>query len=869
MYKVDSISTATPLEVKSSNDLHYNTLTMGFTNNHHISYIADLPSKLVQVVEFGSVSKYQLADGFSGAQSFIPTTLPHNITTGAAAVSPDGRWIIAEVMGAGLIKIDTKTRELVGFSNYRHSYGYGSDAHMQFVATRDANYIAAFDYNITPTVYSLNEDCVIKSDVYTEEFAEKLRQQSCPTDEHRLHSALQDKYANQARGVSATKFNASGDTLYFDRRVYDEIDWSVTAYRTPLRAGNYVAEESIQYMTLGDSFTSGEGDIEKKDDGSTYYLPGTEGKNECHISSRSYPFLLRDHFGVDGERMRSVACSGAQVLPDYIGPSDSYTGQGGRLGYLSATNLGSAKKQALEEFTPGHVRQIEFIERYQPKTVTLMGGGNDVGFGAILEYCASPSWQGIFVDDTCGYAKEGHVLRDMLAQSIKSQQSYTKMLLRAIKQISPETKVYVVGYPSFISENRFADCLNSAALDDDERVMIHEGVTFMNSKLQSAAQAEGARYVDIQDVLEGGRLCEGSKYVTGLMDIGFNMEDYGSELFHPNAAAHRKIAQKIISSDFHIDLPLTTELGLSSDLPISTYFGAPAKIYTAQRTVTSSVLVEQSKNKFSLERGSLSANSAFTLTFYSSKINLGQYTADENGAVDIAVELPGIVSPGRHVLVLNGLSPSGEPMQYFQFITVVSTVSGDADNDGIPDTDDLCLFVSVWIDEATGDDICLAPVSSADDQDSGAPVVDIEDTLHSTEPVITEKPTSEESFLQSPSGVKKVKNSNKKPATSAEGSVTATAMGNKKVALGHTNSQTVSKPITRVQESPAPVVSSKKQPRQAIVTPNVLGVTRTNVAKDSEANSERSVWVLVVVISFSTLLVTYGIVKVIRRSYDR
>ena len=71
----------------------------------------------------------------------------------------------------------------------------------------------------------------------------------------------------------------------------------------------------IEYLALGDSYSSGEGDIGTKADGTNFYLPLTDATpNTCHISSRSYPFLLRDNWGIPSDQMYSVACSGAQVV---------------------------------------------------------------------------------------------------------------------------------------------------------------------------------------------------------------------------------------------------------------------------------------------------------------------------------------------------------------------------------------------------------------------------------------------------------------------------------------------------------------------------------------------------------------------------
>jgi len=721
MYVVENMSgQRMPLDVPGSDDLHFNTLTMGFTNNHLLSYVPDLPTKLHKSTGFGQLARYQLAA--DAEVPFIPYSQSRAVTTGAVGISEDGDWMVAEVMGAGLVRIDTHTRKIFGFSNYVHKYGVGSDAHMTFQITNDGGLVAAFDYNISPVVYTANYmGCGVSTNSYDEEFETRLRGTSCPTDEGRLYDALIRKFtAGQARSMRAAGFSNDGDALYFDQYVYeDENDWmNPTVYRTPLHAGGYIKNRSIEYIALGDSFTSGEGDIEKKSDGSLYYLPGTENKNQCHQSSRSYPFLLSEEKAIGLSRMYSVACSGAQILPDYMAPLDSYLGQGNRLKNLSASTLKDTRQAALSNFTPGIIPQLEFVKKYQPKVITLMGGGNDVGFGSILEYCASPTWEMMVTDDTCGYAIEDHPLRKSFTQTILSQYDYTLMLLRKIKQASPATTIYVVGYPSFISDKPGVNCFNSAALDSSERQMINEGITFMNTMLKDAATSMGVRYLDIQDTLEGGRLCEGSEYVTGVTNVMTQTSGRDShELFHPNARAHEKFAERFLAKGFQVEAGLNTEtLSTPVELNIPSYFGSADQVQTVQNDITDDVATEQSTIPLTIANGSLAGGSEATLTMYSNTISLGKVRVSDDGSLNTKVTLPSVLKPGRHVLVLDGSSPSGEPLQYFQFVTIISKIQNDADGDGVIDADDPCTFITAWIDEGTGEDVCSQEVSTLGDE---------------------------------------------------------------------------------------------------------------------------------------------------------
>ncbi len=708
MYVVENMSAdRMPIYVAGSNDLHL-TSYISYGNNQVITYIKDFPTKVERITEFGQTLRYVLNN--DAEQPFIPSTLPDRVVIGAASASENGKWVAVEVKDAGFIKIDAATRALYGFSNYVHPYNRGMDASIVFKISDDGTKIAAFDTNISPIVYSLDDTCVHEGGVLNDDFVTNLRATQCPSDGNRLYHALSQKYEpNRLRNVEAYGFNNDGDTLYFDD-VIDANEQQMTIERTPLNAGAFTQEQTIEYLALGDSYASGEGDIESTVSDASYYLPGTEANNECHVSSRSYPFLLREQLNLTAERMQTVACSGARVLPDYIGTPNTYKGQGNRVNSLNAPELDLRRTQALARFKPGIVTQLEFVKKYQPKSITLMGGGNDVGFANILQYCASPTWQGVFINDTCGYAIEGSALREMLGQSIQSQYQYTLTLLRMIRQASPNTSVYVIGYPSFISEDEAAVCLNSAALNDDERTMINQGVTAMNEMLQAAATSMGVKYIDIQDALVGGRLCEGSEYVTGIIDIGIDkiINENTRESFHPNALGHNKIAGRIIANNFQVSAgqngPILVE---PVEFDALTQFGADQPRTTLQQSIIPSQIVVQSTQELHLPANSLAPGSMATLTMHSQPTQIGEIAVNNDGSLDGSITLTSEVTPGKHVLILDGVSSSGEPIYYYQFVTVLSQQANDTDADGIPDANDPCIFIITWVDEVTHKDICV------------------------------------------------------------------------------------------------------------------------------------------------------------------
>lgn len=83
-----------------------------------------------------------------------------------------------------------------------------------------------------------------------------------------------------------------------------------------------------------------------------------------------------------------------------------------------------------------------------------------------------------------------------------------------------------------------------------EKTGINLGIKSLNSILKSAADATSVEYIDIENALVGGRLCDtDARYVTGLNDIGIGniKEENAQELFHPNSLGHQKIAEYMIS----------------------------------------------------------------------------------------------------------------------------------------------------------------------------------------------------------------------------------------------------------------------------------------------------------------------------------
>lgn len=489
---------------------------------------------------------------------------------------------------------------------------------------------------------------------------------------------------------------------------------------------------SLDYLALGDSYSSGEGDIGKKDDGSSYYRAGTDGgRDTCHISERSYPYELAKINRTNRSSIASVACSGAEVMKDYFGDSSGYQGQGNRLDHLDSSQLSQAHAQAIASDTPGRVKQIEFVKKYKPRVMTLTAGGNDIGFADILEYCAS-GYTKLQVAYTCGYAQPGE-LRKMLASSIHTQFIYTKMMIQAMQAASPNTKIYIVGYPSFTKTNS-ETCVNSGIMNTAERRMINESVVYMNSVLRSVAKATGSIYLHIEDSLVGGRLCEGSEYMTGPLNVGLR-ED--SNMFHPNAKGHQQIANSITRSGlFNLNpKPNSLQPDTSVTSPaIPEYFNSYSVSdgLAYSRTMLSDPSLDQAiiivngvktavgalkdviragmNVAISMPQFSFGPNTLVKFKAYSEETTIGEFQASSNGSLTTNIDLN--LEPGHHTIVAEGTTVEGAKVKYYQFVTVIGSNMQDIDNDGIENQKDMCNFIQ-WYDEKTGEDACVIKSSSA------------------------------------------------------------------------------------------------------------------------------------------------------------
>lgn len=531
-----------------------------------------------------------------------------------------------------------------------------------------------------------------------------------------------------------------------------------------LTANNHVTEVR-GYLAMGDSFSSGEGDLQ----GGTWYEPGTdeqgnkdtfEGRNLCHLSRRSYPYLIAKELGylsgdasepttpLDNDLFHSVACSGAVIHNVVGGAKNGTVDYPANEGVFADANnqYGNDFFGLLGRWQPGRIKQLDRLDSTvfggytvsepKPEVITLGIGGNDAGFGNTILACAMPG--------TCKQAVAGSIDSSNLAIRLMNLKPKLVDTYKKLKSASPESRVYVHGYPIFVSsrEGDLVDvvdggtCQVNVRLDFKERQLVVEGVKYMNQIAQSAAQEAGVVYVDIENILDGTNLCSGAEQsdmtVNGTTagndkeHLALNILStgicwirtgcLGNESFHPNPEAHKLYRQRLLqeTNNLSSDMPAPVISTLPSP---SDFFGSAAiNEATLKNNGASSTLIipypepflSGSDQGLQILQDGLLPGSKLRIELQSTPTTITEFTVPTNGIVDQPIELPVGAEPGAHELHIFGTNNFGTAFDYYEPI-LIAVNSADFDGDGVLDEVDSCLTIFnsfVDIDQDGIDDVC-------------------------------------------------------------------------------------------------------------------------------------------------------------------
>lgn len=650
--------------------------------------------------------------------------------------SSSGEWMIAEAVDLGVVRINTidQTMQLIGTEHYAYLQGYLPQ--LTLAISDDGNYVIKSGKDVGPTtVYDLTAcqrgyfavNGIDNSDA-TRGCHSRVTQASLDAQ---LGSSsawlLAMQFVGDSQNISARAAYRKNDGTYQVRSV----NYMVAGYSLP----------HADYIALGDSFSSGEGAYD--------YEPGTDvEENKCHLSTKSYPYLLSEKQGILD--FHSVACSGAKLNDVVFGGLDSDYNRQAKI----------SNPEAITNWLPGYLPQKKFI-KYLPGVITVSIGGNDVGFAKKLSACVGFG--------TCSYASDPqervNVAREIAGQYSSLSNAYGEI----VKASDMKAKVYVVGYPLIVSNGT---CASNVHLNGDEIQFVREATHYLNQVAKAAADSVGVYFLDIEHSLDNYNLCSSADKrdmgVNGLTNgddnaavpwyMGFGSAGsavitagIGNESYHPNAQGHRRMADAINSLtqnslaafDVCPGQPAGVVVCPRGDnkvpVPNEAYFGTKATNYVNWLNTPATVRVdtspapqgrniildpEQSSSQVRIFVQDLKPNSTISVVAHSTPTVLGTYTVSSDGTLDVSVDVSSIASvePGNHTIHVLGQNVAGEAVDYYEPVLVTGP-TGDLDGDGVADEVDPCGFVDASgedVDHDGIDDACDGTISEAD---TTAPVV--------------------------------------------------------------------------------------------------------------------------------------------------
>lgn len=575
------------------------------------------------------------------------------VATPTFAMSSNGRWVVAELRDAGMAVIDTETFETKQITTEGYRYGYGMDPTYELAISDDGKSVAATGLNAGFRVFDVDDAC---GQPLVDNLTLQPGKTNCP-------------YSDFGIGNTFANFSTAKRPEFFGNGRELEViieSWAGITKRVTYLAGNSTVSPKLTMVSLGDSFSSGEGENDAK----RYYVE-SDPKYPCHVSDRAYPALLASALHIPEAKIRNVACAGAQ-MSDIFGTSSMYWGQGNRLGVaglgMTIPAADAAKEHAVEHFETGRALQADFVERYRPEFITVGVGGNDAGLMGKLRACAMPG--------TCEWASEDG--KRKTDDEIYRLSGTLEMFYAHLKDRAANAKILIVGYPQVIEKTGTCNPLTNSLLNADERTYMSESITYLNSVIEAAAAKAGVLYADVDLSYGTQKLC-GTGTPSAMNGIRFGddisvlsqlplLKIIGSETFHPTPTGHELVARDIVSQHPNLlteSMPMpnqsmqTPSTPHAADSHMIRSFAAPFATMTSDRTY-----------HIMLEEGTLQPNVKVTVELHSEPKILATLHADDIGAVHGDVTVPAGTEEGFHTLHVLTTSTANTPIDLYDFVTV-------------------------------------------------------------------------------------------------------------------------------------------------------------------------------------------------------
>lgn len=548
--------------------------------------------------------------------------------------SANGRWMVVDSEFVAMLRVDLNTRQVIPFSApYVYHLGLSVTPH------------TTIDDGGETVITTSDRGDIILTDITS--CAKTPTSITGPVGCRRIsyEAFLKSKVNGYYRVYQPRFVNESLVTLFISYNTTPSIR-ALAEYR--LAPAGY-SLQTDDYLALGDSYTSGEGTGD-------YFLGTDTNDNTCHLSPLSYPYLLGAQLGLN--RYHSVACSGARIqdITQY------------------AQKPRPPNNNSLGSLLPGLRTQLQYVRDQYPTVITVSISGNDIGFGDKQKQCLMPG--------TCfsSYEDRLELVREMNAQLPR----LVDMLAQLRKAASPNTKIFVLGYPQPILAQ--GSCPANVLLNEEERLLISQVVDYLNQVISIAASRSGVVYVDVGQAFTGFRLCETTASLSamnGLVlgnDLPFSFGPVGNESYHPNQRGHQLYAQVIRThaAGFNVAMPSPNLTGQLPDENSGLELLAAPKSNRSVRqleydaAIAADRIAANSNLTIALEGSAhfLEPGSQVTIELHSEPIRLGTAIVKPDSSVTSIVTIPAEISDGFHTLHVLGHDVVGNAIDVYKTLYV-------------------------------------------------------------------------------------------------------------------------------------------------------------------------------------------------------
>lgn len=267
---------------------------------------------------------------------------------------------------------------------------------------------------------------------------------------------------------------------------------------TPAAAAPARSLADVNYVALGDSYSAGP------------LIPLPKGTPiGCQRSDHNYPTLVAKRLGYTS--FTDVSCSAA-TTEHFTSPQSVTLGQ--------------------------NPPQFDALTS-EADLVSFSMGGNDVGFGEIIQECTVRSPLQPFGSACKDFYTSGGT--DKLAARIENTASKIAAGVKGIKKRSPHARVLVVGYPAILPDEG-PGCFPVVPFSAGDVAYLREMEKQLNAMLKSQAEKNGADYVNTYTPSIGHDICQlpGKKWIEGLIPTA------PAAPVHPNAQGMEGMADAVV-----------------------------------------------------------------------------------------------------------------------------------------------------------------------------------------------------------------------------------------------------------------------------------------------------------------------------------